>query len=172
MEFHDKITSHEKAGWKTRFAKEITEYLINVIYLAIFFGVFAWYRRFVLAEYQIDYFDYGASLVEALVLAKVVMIGDIMRLGRRLKCKPLLLTTLYKSLVFAIFVAIFTIVEYALRGIFSGKGFAAAIAENRNDLISRNILIFFAFIPFFAFKELERILGEKKIKQLFLGKTT
>jgi hypothetical protein len=42
----------------------------HFIYLAIFFGVFTWYRRFVLAEYRITYLHYGTAIIEALILAK------------------------------------------------------------------------------------------------------
>jgi len=39
-------------------------------------------------------------VLEALVLAKVILIGDVLRLGRRFEDKPLIVPTLYKTVVF------------------------------------------------------------------------
>ncbi len=61
-----------KSDWEQEVVHEAIEYWINFIYLAFFFGMFTWYRRFILAEYQISYAHYGVSLIEAAVLAKVI----------------------------------------------------------------------------------------------------
>jgi len=50
-----------------------------------------------LAEYQIAYLHYGVSVVEALVLAKVILIGEALRLGRGLEDKPLIVPTPVQS---------------------------------------------------------------------------
>jgi hypothetical protein len=47
---------------------------------------------------------------------------------------------------------------------FFGKGF--------HELLAGCLIIFVAFIPFFAVKELGRVLGEKKIWALFFRKRT
>ena len=46
------------------------------------------YRRLVLAAHDITYTNYWVALIEALILAKVVMIGDVLRLGRGLDINP------------------------------------------------------------------------------------
>ena len=73
-----------RAGWKSKAIHEMTEYYIIFMYLAVFFGLFTWYRRLILAEYQISYLHYGVGVIKALVLAKVIMIGRALRLGRQL----------------------------------------------------------------------------------------
>ena len=54
---------------------------------------FLWYRRLILAEYHVSYTHYWFPLIEAAVLAKVIMVGDILGLGRGLEHKPLILPT-------------------------------------------------------------------------------
>src|SRR5215831_19475319 len=89
-----------KTSWKERITHELVRYSINATYLAIVFGLFAWYRRLILAEYDIRYLKYGVALIEALVLAKVIWAGDLLGLGRRFfKNKPLIYPTLYNSAV-------------------------------------------------------------------------
>ena len=165
----DDATSN-KSGWKNKLKREMAEYLANFVYLALFFGVFAWYRRLVLDEYRIGYFHYGASLIEALVLAKLIIIGDILRLGRGLEDRPLIIPALYKSAVFIIWVAAFSVVERVVEGLLHGKGMMGGIDELLSkgfyELAARCMVVFFAFIPFFAFRELERVEGEGKLRRL------
>jgi hypothetical protein len=53
----------------------VVEYWINVAYLALVFAAFTQYRRFLLAAYDITYTNYWVAVIEALILAKVIMIG-------------------------------------------------------------------------------------------------
>jgi hypothetical protein len=117
----------KKAGWKQKFIHEMTEYWINFVYLSLFFGVFTFYRKLILAEYHIGYGDYGFILVKALVLAKVIMIGDILHLGRRLEEKPLIFSTLYKTVVFTLWVMFFSIIESAIGGLLHGRGLTGGL---------------------------------------------
>jgi hypothetical protein len=166
----------KKAGWKQRIAHEFVQYWINVAYLVIFFGAFAWYRRFVLAEYKITYLHYGTAIIEALVLAKVILVGDALGLSRKLENKPLIYPTLRKAVVFSCFVGLFAIVEHIVEGLVHGKGVAGGLAtlwhEGKDEILSRSLVTFFAFIPFFAFRELEIVLGEGRLRRLFFRRDT
>ena len=101
----------------------MVEYWINVCYLTLVFAAFTQYRRFLLAAHDITYTNYWVAVIEALILAKVIMIGDVLRLGRGLEQKPLIYPTLYKTVVFTLFVGVFTLVEHAIKGLWTGKGF-------------------------------------------------
>src|SRR5215475_5935024 len=105
-----------KGNWKRRIAREFVRYWMTVFYLAIFFGAFAWYRRFILAAHGITYLKYGTAIIEALILAKVILIADALGLGRADENKPLIFPTLRKSIVFSIFVGIFAIGENMVEG--------------------------------------------------------
>ncbi|MFI3219993.1 MAG: hypothetical protein QX189_12895, partial [Methylococcales bacterium] len=72
----------KKEGMKEKFLHEMTEYLINVCYLAAVFAAFTEYQRLFLAAHDIDYTNYGVAVIEALILGKVIMIGSMFRLGR------------------------------------------------------------------------------------------
>jgi hypothetical protein len=147
------------------------EYLKIALYLALFFGAFTSYRRLILAEYHISYGEYGISLIKALVLAKVIMLGDVLRLGRRLEDRPLIFPAIYQTVVFTLWVVLFSIVESALRGLLHGKGLAGGLDEligkGMYELLAGCLVVFFALIPFFAFREMERVLGKGRIHELF-----
>ncbi len=161
-----------RSGWKQKIASELVEYWTVVVYLSCFLGVFNWYRRFVLAEYHISYAHYGMSVLEALVLAKLILIGNALRLGRRLDDRPLIIPTLFKTVMFSLLVGVFNVLERTIEGLLRGHGFAGGVEELVNtglyELLARSLVTFFAFIPFFAFKELERVLGIGRLLTLFV----
>jgi hypothetical protein len=162
---------NKKGGWKKRIFHEMVEYWINVAYLTLIFAAFTQYRRFVLAAHDIAYTNYWVAVIEALILAKVVMIGDAMRLGRGLGQKPLIYPTLFRTVVFSLFVVGFTLIEHLIKGLWMGKGFTGGLVgflgKGSHELLAGCLVVFVAFIPFFAFKELGRVLGEGKIRTLF-----
>jgi len=152
--------------------RELIEYAFNVAYLMIVFAAFTQYRRFLLAEYSITYTNYWLALIGALILGKVIMIGSVFRFGRWLEDKPLIVPTIYKALVFCVFVAVFRVFEYAIRGWLKGDGLAAALGEffaqkGMDEILANGLVVLVALIPFFAVKELGRVLGRERVAALF-----
>src|SRR5690348_7543131 len=105
-------TESEARTWRKFLVHEMFEYLFNFAFLAVFLVAFAWYRRLILAAYHIQYLDYWAPLIEAAVLAKVIMIGDALRIGRSFQNKPLAVTTIYRTVVFVVLVVLFSFLEH------------------------------------------------------------
>ncbi len=165
----------KRTGWKPRVTREITEYGINVIYLGLVFAAFTWYRRLILAEYHITYLHYGISVVEALILAKVIMLGDILGLGRRLENKPLIFPVLYQSLLFGLWMLVFGVLEHTLVGLLHGEGLTGGMrhvaGEGGDELLARALVIFVAFIPFFALREMERVQGKGTLRTMFFRRS-
>ncbi len=161
----------KKRSWKDMLLHEMAEYWLNFIYLALVFAAFTWYRRFVLAAYDITYTNYWVAVIEALILAKVIMIGAVFRLGRALERRPLIYSTLYKAVVFTLFVIAFTVAEHAVKGLLSGKGLTGGVVElyreRFHELLAGSVVIFVALIPYFALRELSEVMGGEKIRALF-----
>jgi hypothetical protein len=166
----------EKAGWKKKLRDEMAEYAMNVCYLTVVFSAFVEYRRLLLASQNIPYTNYFVAVIEAVILAKVILIGDVLHLGRGLEKKPLIFPTLYRTVVFTLFVGAFTIVEHAIRGLLHGKGLSGGVeeffAKGPYELLANCLVVFVALIPFFAIKELERVFGDKRIAALFFRART
>ena len=163
-----------KVDWKRTLFLEMTAYWINVVYLTLLFAVFTSYRRLIMANFNIGYANWGISFLKALVLAKVIMLGSLVPLGRRLEHKPLVLSTLFQSALFTCWVTLFALVESTVRGLLHGKGMAGALehllSEGTQEFYAKCLVVFVAFIPFFAFKELGRVLGKGIIWGLFFRK--
>jgi len=161
----------QEGNWKKRIYHEVVEYCENAFYLALVLAAFTQYRRIVLTAHDIVYTNYWVALIEALILAKVIMIGSVAGLGRGLEQKPLIYPTLYKTVVFTLFVGAFTLIEHAIQGFWKGKGFMGGLhdyfAKGPHEFLAGCLIIFVALFPFFGVKELGRVLGEDKIRALF-----
>jgi hypothetical protein len=161
-----------KAAWKQRARRELFEYWITALYLGLYLGAFMGYRRLLMAEYHIHYAHYGFAVIQALVLAKVILIGDAVGVGRRLReDRPLIYITLFRAVRFTLWVAFFTVLEHMLEGLVRGEGWMGGLNEllrlGKYELLASSLVIFFTFIPFFAFRELNRALGQHTIWNLF-----
>jgi len=159
---------------KTMILHEVSEYGMNVCYLALAFASFIQYRRLILAAHDITYTNYWVAVINALILAKVIMIGSVFRLGRGLEQKPLIYPTVYKAVVFTLFCGLFALIEHAIKGLWQGEGFMGGLAElfgkGAHELLANSLVVLVAFIPYFGVKELGRVLGEDKIRALFFQK--
>jgi hypothetical protein len=172
------MSSHDKkpGSLKDKIFHEMAEYWTIFFYLTLIFAVFTQYRRWVLAAHDITYTNYWVAVIEGLILSKVVMIGDVIRLGRRLDHKPLIYSTLLKTIVFSLFVWAFTLIEHVAKGLLKGEGLTGGLVEllgkGQHQLLAMTLVIFAAFIPFFAFRELGRVLGKGKVWDLFFVRRT
>lgn len=161
---------------KQKIFHEMAVFWVYVIYLTLVFAAFTQYRRLILADVGFIYTNYGVALIEALIFAKVIMIGDALHLGRGLEQKPLIFPTLLKTIAFTLFVAAFTLIEYAVKGLFKGKGLMEGLVDffgkGPHEVLAGGLVVFAAFMPFFALRELARVLGgEGKILALLFRKT-
>src|SRR5262249_12120962 len=120
------------------------------------------------------YLHYGFAVVEALIVAKVILIGHAIGLGRRFERGLLIVSVLYKAALFGAFVGLFGILERVVEGLFHGKDCAAimlGISEvGFDELLARMIVLIVCFVPFFAFLEVGRVLGPGKLSALFFSR--
>ncbi len=160
-----------KKTWKQKLFQEFTEYLINFVYMAIVFSAVILYRRLILAQYGVYLDDYFIGIIKAFIIAKVVMIGAFLGISRKFEHKPLLIPVLYKSILFTLMVMLFDVFEEFIRGLIQYQAVLKAIDEVQSHVsvvwLGASMLMFFIFIPFFAFKELLRVMGKEKIQTLF-----
>ena len=158
-----------KENRKQRIVHELWEFLFVFLCLAPFFASFATYRIY-LKGGSGELLALGIAMVNALVLAKVILIGEIARLGRRYENKPLLVSTIHKAIVFTLFYLAFHVLEEGLRGVLHGHSFFRPLVVEKEELLGLGLVVFFAFIPFFAVREMRRVMGEDNFRHLFFGR--
>jgi hypothetical protein len=165
-------SAEKTMGAKHKLVHELRRLVGNFLYLASFFMVFRLYTNLVLQEYEISYFHYGLTLLKSLALAKIILTGEALGLGKTSRVRPLITLTVYFAVVFSLFALAFELLEHLILGWFHGKSPAAVFAEILEKgwphLLAMTMVVFVAFLPFFAFRETARALGEGKLQDLFL----
>jgi hypothetical protein len=158
----------EKPSLKQKVKHEFVELTAIFLYLAFFFCALTTYSMLLLNKYDISYFNYGAALLNALIVAKVILIGEYAHLGKKHENKPLFQSSLYKAILFSLLVFAFHVVEEMVKRIIHGEAFGSAFQNVRmDDLLARSLIIFCTFLPLFAFRELQRVMGEEQFRDLF-----
>jgi hypothetical protein len=156
---------------KEKAKHELKELLTIFIYLAFFFCALITYDMFLLNEYHIKQWDYAFALINALVITKVIMIGEYAKLGKRYEAGTLFVSAIWKAFVFSLLVFAFHVVEEVIKRLIHGADMATASRNIRFDeLAGRSIVVFCTFIPLFAFREFRRVMGEKEFQALLFGK--
>ncbi len=159
----------ERGNLKERAKEEALEFFAISLYLAIFLGALLNYRRIVLADVGLSYAHYGFAVVEALVLGKIVLIGDALHLGTGAANRPLIIAAIYKSLWFGAFVLAFLVLEETVHGLLTGRSLRAeveAVLARPAAMLAHVFLVIMAFIPFFMLREAGSQLGQRRLVRL------
>lgn len=169
-----KMDSEKKAHLKEKAAEEFRLFLLIAAYLAAFFGAFVTYRRLLSREFGISSFHYGFALIEAMIIAKVILIGKAMGLGRKGDRRALAYKVLRSSLAYGALVAVFAVLEHVVEGLVHGKTLAASFQAFLDtgvyEILGRALVLFVAFIPFFALWEIGELAGDVRLFDLFFKK--
>ena len=162
------------AELKERAIEELKLFWIIAFYLWVFLGSFLVYRRLIVAETGVTYLHYGMALIQALIVAKVILIGRMIGFTRCFEDKPLIVPVLYKSFLFGLLVLLFGFVEHLVEGWFHKEGLLGGLRNISDigayEIGARMLMLMVAFVPFFAFAELGRVLGAQKLSAMFFSK--
>lgn len=168
------ILNGHKSNLKERAVHQLKEFLAMFIYLWILLTLLVINQSIVVAQeaHQAHFF----AFVNALILAKVLLIGEHLHLGNRFRDKPLLYSILYKCFVFTIFFIVVHILEKVIVGVWSGRTIAQSFpgdgGESLKRILSVGATLFVALIPFFVFREISRVIGPGELWSLLLSRGT
>jgi len=155
------------ANLKRKAVHELVEFLYIFVFLAFFFCALVTYSTLLLSAFHVRYLSYAFALINALVIAKVILIGEYAHVGRKYEARPVLLSAIYKAILFGLLVFAFHVAEEGLKGLLHGVTIRQTVHEVRlDDLLARSIVVFCVFIPLFAFREFRRVLGEEQFHGL------
>jgi hypothetical protein len=169
MKEHEMGTSSKTL--KQRAYREMKEFLLIAFYLWVVFIVFEVHKSVVLRQRLTDSASRFFAIVNALALGKVILIARDLHFAEAFKKAPLIYRTLLKSAAFTVLLAGFKILEDAAIGLYRGQSLSQSIADigggTLRGILSLTAIMFVVLIPFFAFTELQEVLGEGKLEQIF-----
>jgi hypothetical protein len=156
---------------KQKVESEMKRYVMYTLFLTLFFAAFTTYERLLL-NFHGPFFPYGYSLIQGLIMAKVIMIGQTMKLGERYDDKPLIVPVLHKTLLFCLLMIVLIILEHLVTGCLVERKsielvYEKFISRGLSIVLAKTVIVFFIFVWFFAVMETSRVLGGNKLFNLF-----
>lgn len=159
--------------WK-KVKEEMKRMFLYASFFFLFFSAFTFYRRLILREELVSFIHLGYNLGESLVLAKIILLGQYFQFGERFSKKPLIVPTLYKTAIFTVFVIFFDIFERFFTGLLKGHKWESIYNKLQThgfeEIAAELFIMIFVFLFFFAFLEIDRLLGGKKLFDSFFRK--
>jgi len=157
---------------RERLTTELHEFAKLSAYLFICFVALAAYKAAVLQTYGISFAPWAFAAIKALVCAKFLLVGRMFGLGDGLaKQYPLVVSTLYRSFVFLLVLAILTVIEEIVVGRLHGESIADSLAKIGGgtlwQLLATSFIMLLILIPWFAFRALAEVIGDETLIRLY-----
>lgn len=153
---------------------EAKRLLVIFLYLWVIFGLFVLNERIILRQHGMAFtLKDGFAIINALALAKVMLVVEDLNLVRWIKHRPLIYPIVLESLILTIILLLFRIIEhYAVSSLehravasnataIGGGGFVGVICVA--------VIMFVALIPFIAFRHIGRELGPGRLNAMLFG---
>src|SRR5215471_17834513 len=161
------------AHLRERVVHELKEFAVIASYLLVCFTAVACLKAAILKAHGISFAPFAFAAVKALICAKFVSMGHIFHLGERFKSLPLIWPTLYKSFCFLALLLILNALEELVVGLIHHRAIGDSMADfgggTLDQLIASSFIGFLILVPFFAFRALGEVVGERNLRQVFFS---
>jgi hypothetical protein len=160
-----------KASIRERATTELREFVVIALYLYICFSALAYLKAAILQAQGIPFAPFAFAAVKALICAKFVLVGRALHLGERFKALPLIWPTLHRSFMFLVLLIILNVLEEIVVGFIHHRGVADSLADfgggTLDQLVATSVVVLLILIPFFAFRSLGEVVGERNLVRVF-----
>lgn len=171
------ISEEQKRKAKEITVTELKRYIGIAVYLWVLFSLFEVHRFAVLREVHlasISGYRFGFAAINALILAKVILIGEAAHLGNRFSRQRIAYAAVLKSVAFAALAISFHFLEGLISGLVHGNSIIASIPKigggGLEGLILVAIIASVALFPFFLFLEMQQAVGKDNLHSMLLHK--
>ncbi len=156
--------------------EEFHRFTVMFAYLWVVFGLFVLNQAIILGKAESHFAVQGFALINAAVLAKVMLVAEDLKLGHRFERLPLIYPVLYKSSAFAVVFIVFHILEKIMVGLLAGEAIGASIPSIGGGtwlgLSSVWAIMAVSLLPFFALREISRVLGKGALWSIMFRRST
>jgi hypothetical protein len=156
---------------RERLTSELREFVVIAIYLYIYFTALAYLKASILKAEGIAFAPFAFAAIKALICAKFILVGRMVHIGERLKTLPLIWPTLYKSFTFLVLLLLLNAIEEVIVGVFHHRSIVDSLASigggTLGQLIATSFIGVLVLMPFFAFRSLGEVVGERNLVRIF-----
>lgn len=159
---------------RQRAAHEMRQFVIIFLYLWALFGLFVLNETIVDRTHGSAVVLQGFAVVNALVLAKVMLIAELLDVGRHFRRWPLVVTIVVEAAFYTVLFLAVHVLERVLVGHFHGETVSASMPSfgggGLAGLLTVAAITFVSLLPFFTFKHVARAIGPDRMQAILLGR--
>jgi hypothetical protein len=137
---------------------ELQEFVVLAVYLYVCFGAILFYKMAILSGEGIGFLPLGVPLVKALILAKFIMLGQMARLGDRVRAPTMITVVACKAVLYLCLLIILSVVEEAVVALIHGRTIVVALTELWGgklwEILATSLIMLLILIPYIAAREL------------------
>jgi len=158
----------------SRVKKEILGVVPAAVFFFIAFQLLALTRALTLEEFGIQVSTFVNATIAALIVAKVVLIVDMMPFVNRYPHKPLIYNVLWKTIIYFVAALLVRYIEHLIPFVRDYGDLALANRHLFDKVIwphfwGVQIWLLVYFFMFCTIRELVRVLGRERVRSMFFG---
>ena len=148
------------------------EILPPTIFFLIAFSLILVTKRLILREYGILWTGFGAAIIGAFLVGKVVLVVDKLPFVNKFPNRPLIYNTLWKSLIYFLTALLVRYLNQVVPLLIKHNGFVEANRHLANDIVWPHFWLIqmwlaVLFFIYCAMRELVRVIGRDKVIHMF-----
>lgn len=169
----DPVKSGVHPGIKDRARAELRSYLIVTVYIWVILNLMHLHEAILAGTYHFSLISHGWSIINALILGKVILIAEVLHIGDRVAERMPAFAVLIKSLMFGATIILFHFAELVVTAMWRGEPFARALEVFRTEGLHHSVLtaaiVAIALVPYVLIKEIEKRTGQSDLLLLAVG---
>jgi hypothetical protein len=160
-----------KPTLREKSVEEFKAFAALSIYLYICLGALVLYKSAILQEAGISFTIWGIAAIKAMLLAKFMLLGRMLHVGKRYRDKPLIWPAAYHALMSLVVLLILTTVEELVVGFIHDRTLGDSLSHVVGPTVFQGLAVclvmFLVLVPYSAFTCLGDVLGERELFRLF-----
>jgi chromate transport protein ChrA len=158
----------------SRLKHEFVEIIPPTVFFFTAFQVIAFSRALMLEQYGIRVSTFVTASIAALVVAKVVLIVDLLPFVNRFPEKPLIYNVVWKTAIYIVAALLVRYVEHLIPFVRESGDLATANRRLFGELVwphfwAVQLWLLVLFFVYCALRELVRALGRDRVRTVFFG---
>lgn len=155
-----------------RLIEEFRLFMVLFLYLWLLLGLFVLNETIADREHGNGFVFQGFAVINALVLAKIMLVVEHFDFARWLQRRPLILTILFEAIFCTGVFLAFHVIERLIVAVVHGNPITLdAVSVGGGGMLGLVIVVvilFVSLLPFFAFKNVARVIGPERMRQILL----
>jgi hypothetical protein len=168
------MTPNRTSGLRERVWSELKSFSVIFLYVWVFDGLFTLHKTLILDHPFLS--GQLFAFINAFVLAKIILILEIMKVGEVFPSKPPAIRIAFKAALFGLLLLAFSVLEESLTGWFHGRTFEQSISEigggRLEGMLIVAVIIAVALVPYLICQEISRAVGDEKLLLLIFQPPT